>query len=119
MIRPGRSRRINHFFFNTEDKYFSNADTIEGAWGSGALISIVKPASCTALEVLLPKAPIFVPICLNLGKLSKRLRTPLGVKKQMISYSLFTITSLILLLMVRYIKGVTKPQLFIFNQPTI
>src|SRR5579864_7550264 len=101
------------------ERYFSSADTIEGACGSGALMSRVSPASCTALEVLLPKAPIFVPFCLNLGRLSNRLFTPLGVKKQMISYSLFTITSFILLLMVRYMNGVAKPQLFCFSQLTI
>jgi hypothetical protein len=57
----------HYFFFSVTARYFSRADTIEGAWGRGALISRVRPASSTAREVLLPKAPIFVPFCLNFG----------------------------------------------------
>ena len=56
-----------------------------GAWGSGALISSFNPASSTALKVLLPNAPITVPFCLNFGRLSNKLFTPLGVKKQITS----------------------------------
>src|SRR6476469_7942977 len=46
-----------------------------------------RPASSTAFDVLEPKAPITVPFCLKAGSLSNRLFTPLGVKKQMTSYS--------------------------------
>src|ERR1700744_2861745 len=97
-------------------RYFSSAETMEGAWGRGALMSRVRPASSTAREVLLPKAPIFVPFCLNLGMLSNRLLTPLGVKKQIMSYSLWLRTAATSLLIVRYIKGVAKPQLLCFSQ---
>src|ERR1700743_242368 len=109
--------RVRHYFFLTvTERYFSNAETMEGACGCGALISSVSPASSTAREVLLPKAPILVPFCLNFGRLSKRLLTTLGVKKQIISYSLWLRTSFTSLLMVRYIKGVAKPQLLCFSQ---
>src|ERR1700730_13579335 len=95
-----------YFFFKKLDKYFSKAETMEGACGCGALISSTKPASSTARDVLIPKAPILVPFCWYLGKLSKRLLTPLGVKKQMISYSCVPSNSLMSLLMVQYMKGV-------------
>src|SRR6185437_12146863 len=56
-----------YFFLIVTARYFSSAETMEGAWGCGALISSVRPASSTAREVLLPKAPILVPFCLNFG----------------------------------------------------
>src|SRR5579871_4385140 len=108
-----------YFFFTPPERNFSRAETMEGACGRGAFISSVRPASSTAREVLLPKAPILVPFCLNLGSLSKRLLTPLGVKKQMTSYSPFSINSLISLLMERYMKGVANSQLLFFSQLTI
>src|SRR5450432_1442576 len=85
------------------ERYLSNAATIEGVCGNGAFISNNKPASSTALDVLFPKAPIFVPFCLNRGQLSKRLLTPLGVKKQITSNSWRPSTSFTSALMLRYI----------------
>ena len=49
--------------------------------GWGALISSVRPASSTALEVLLPKAPILVPFCLNLRKVIKKASYTAGREK--------------------------------------
>src|SRR5579885_3892740 len=87
-----------------------------GICGWGALISNFKPASSIAFEVLLPKAPITVPFFLNFCTLSNRLFTPLGVKKQIMSYSFFTRTSLTSLLLVRYIKARVNSQLFALSQ---
>src|SRR5574338_652984 len=92
-------------------KNFSKAATIEGVSGAGAFMWSVKPASSTALEVLLPKAPILVPFCLYRGKFSNRLLTPLGVKKQITSNSDFVSTCFTSLLMVRYINGVSNSHL--------
>src|SRR6476661_239394 len=108
-----------YFFLLSPTRNLSRAATIDGAWGSGALIPSFRPASSIALEVLLPKAPITVPFCLNFGTLSKRLFTPLGVKKQITSYSFWVRMSLTSLLAVRYIKASEKLQLFDFSQPVI
>src|SRR5215213_6285650 len=108
----------NYFFRASAAKYFSSAATIEGACGSGALIVNTSPASSMAFDVLFPNAPITVPFCLYFGTLSKRLLTPLGVKKQITSYS-FLRTSIASLLAVRYIKEREKSQLLDFNQPVI
>src|ERR1700744_5917463 len=89
-----------------------------GAFGCGALISNNKPASSTAFKVLVPKAPIFVPFCLNFGKFSNKLFTPPGVKKQITS-NFFAITSLISLLIILYNTGVANSQLCVFNQEVI
>src|SRR5690242_7718727 len=78
----------------------------------------VNPASSAALDVLFPNAPITVPFCLYLGRLSKRLLTPLGVKKQMTSYSFLRI-SFTSLLVVRYMKAREKSQLLALSQPVI
>ena len=75
-----------------------------------------RPASSMAFEVLFPKAPITVPFCLNFGTLSKRLFTPLGVKKQITSYSVLVSISLTSLLAVRYMKAREKSQPLLFNQ---
>src|SRR5205085_5419400 len=90
-----------------------------GVCGCGALISSFNPASSTAFEVLLPNAPITVPFCLNLGTLSKRLFTPLGVKKQITWYSVLFRRSLTSLLAVRYMKAREKSQPLLFSQPVI
>src|SRR6476661_1404481 len=100
-----------YFFLLSPTRNLSRAATIDGAWGSGALIPSLRPASSIALEVLLPKAPMTVPFCLNFGRLSKRLLTPLGVKKQMTSYSLSERISFTSLLAVRYIKAREYAQL--------
>src|SRR5438046_8337509 len=72
-----------------------------------------------AREVLFPNAPIMVPFCLYFGRLSNRLLTPLGVKKQMTSYSFFKSNSFTSLLCVRYIKARANSQLFVLSQLTI
>src|SRR4030095_14820020 len=90
-----------------------------GVCGCGALISSLSPASSTALEVLFPNAPITVPFCLYLGRLSKRLFTPLGVKQQITSNSFFSRTSRTSVLCVRYMNARTNSQLLVLSQFTI
>ncbi len=51
------------YFFSIPDKKTSNALTMLGACGCGALMSNCKPASSTALNVLRPNAPMRVPFC--------------------------------------------------------
>ena len=94
-----------NYFLIEADKNLSKAATILGACGAGALISNFNPASSIALAVLPPKAPTNVQFCLNFGKLSYKLLTPLGVKKQITSNSTLANTSLISLLIVRYINA--------------
>jgi len=77
------------YFFLLQARNRSSAETMEGASGWGAFISSLSPASSIALKVFVPKAPIIVPFCLNFGTLSNKLLTPLGVKKQITSYSFF------------------------------
>src|SRR5947209_13623960 len=107
------------YFFFSLLRNLSSAATMEGAWGSGALMPNLSPASSMALEVLFPKAPITVPFCLNLGTLSNKLLTPLGVKKQMTSYSLLARMSFTSLLAVRYMKAREKAQLLLLSHPVI
>src|SRR6476469_4847848 len=105
----------NYFFFVCMARNCSNAATIEGVCGWGALMLKVRPASSTALEVLLPKAPITVPFCLNFGTLSNKLFTPLGVKKQITSYSVDERISFTSDDAVRYIKASEYSQPLAFS----
>src|SRR5215207_1277418 len=105
-----------YFFLNSLARKRSRAATIEGVCGSGALMPSFRPASSMAREVLLPNAPMTVPFCLKAGRLSKRLFTPLGVKKQITSYSLLLSNSFTSLLAVRYIKAREKSQVLDFSQ---
>src|SRR5688572_14631722 len=92
---------------------------MEGVLGCGTLIVNCNPASSTALDVLSPKAPMTVPFCLNAGALSNKLLTPLGVKKQITSYSFAFSTWVTSLLCVRYINARANSQLFAFSHPVI
>jgi hypothetical protein len=58
--------------------YFSKAIVIEGAFGDGAKISILKPLS-KASFVVLPKT-ILVSFCLNSGKFLNNDLIPVGLK---------------------------------------
>src|SRR6185436_559833 len=109
----------NYFFFLFAARNCSSAATILGACGCGALISSFSPASSAALDVLFPNAPMTVPFCLYLGTLSNKLLTPLGVKKQITSYSVFVNNSFTSLLTLRYMNASVNSQPFAFNQLTI
>ena len=63
----------------------SSAMVMDGALGFGASISRRNPASLTALEVVGPKAAIFVLFCLKSGKFCLSDFIPEGLKKTRIS----------------------------------
>src|SRR6187549_2191053 len=60
--------------------YNSKAPVIEGAFGSGASMSRINPASRTALAVVGPNAASRVLFCLKSGKFTEREFIPDGLK---------------------------------------
>src|SRR6478672_7099671 len=106
-------------FLLSADKNCSSADTMDGVLGCGATMLSFKPASSMAFDVLEPKAPITVPFCLNFGSLSNKLFTPLGVKKQITSYSVDERISFTSDDAVRYIKASEYSQPLAFSQPVM
>ena len=81
---PLKIRKASDYFFIAE-RNISNADTIDGALGIGALISRRSPLSSTAFEVVGPNAPIIVPFCLKVGLYSNKVITLSGLKNTIIS----------------------------------
>ena len=65
-------KESNYFFLTTVERYCSRAATMDGLCGCGALISNFKPASSTALEVLLPKCANHSSVLLEFWKIIKK-----------------------------------------------